>query len=402
MILSSNTCWLLICSALVMLMTPGLALFYGGLVRNKNVLNTTLMSFICLGIISVEWFFIGYSMSFGKDVGGIIGGLNHIFLAGVGLEPSQNYATTIPHALFMLFQMMFAIITPALISGAIVERMKFSAYVLFVLFWAILVYNPLCHWVWGKGGWMAKLGILDFAGGIVVHISAGISALVAALVVGKRKGYPGSQFVPHNLPLAVIGAGLLWFGWFGFNAGSALGANKIAVLAAVNTHIAGAAAAVTWIIAEWYHYGKPSTLGVISGLVAGLATITPASGFVPMWAALIIGLLAGIICYTAVVLKVKMGFDDSLDAFSIHGIGGIFGTISLGIFAKYGATGLIYGNFHQFLLQVGGALFTIIYCGTLTFLILKILDLIIGIRSSEEDEVMGLDLSEHGEEAYKI
>lgn len=402
MVSGADLVWVLVSMAFVMLMTPGLGVFYGGLVRNKNVLNTTLMSFICLGIISVEWVIIGYSMSFGNDIGGIVGGLNHFFLNNVGLDPSANYASTIPHALFMLFQMMFAIITPALISGAVVERMKFSAYVLFVILWAILVYNPLCHWVWGKGGWMAKMGILDFAGGIVVHISAGISALVAALILGKRKGYPGAQFVPHNLPLAVIGAGLLWFGWFGFNAGSALGANKTAVLAAVNTHIAGAAAAVTWVIAEWYHLGKPSTLGIISGLVAGLATITPASGFVPVWAALIIGLFAGIICYTAVVVKVKMGFDDSLDAFSIHGVGGIFGTISLGIFAKYGAKGLIFGNFSQFLLQILGGLFTIIYCGLLTFFILKILDKTVGIRASEEDEVMGLDLSEHGEEAYKI
>jgi len=402
MISNVDLVWVLISVAFVMLMTPGLALFYGGLVRNKNVLNTTLMSFICLGVVSVEWFLIGYSMSFGQDVMGIIGGLNHLFLAGVGLEPSSNYATTIPHALFMLFQMMFAIITPALISGAIVERMKFSAYILFTIFWSILVYNPLCHWVWGKGGWMTKLGVLDFAGGMVVHISAGISALVAALVIGKRKGYPSSQFVPHNLPLAVIGAGLLWFGWFGFNAGSALGANKIAVLAIVNTHIAAAAAAVSWVAAEWYHLGKPSTLGVISGLVAGLVSITPACGFVPIWSALLIGLFAGIICYTAVVIKVKMGFDDSLDAFSIHGIGGIFGSISVGVFASYGAKGFIFGNFHQLLLQIGATLFAVTYCGILTFLILKSIDAIIGIRVTEEDEIIGLDLSQHGEEAYKI
>jgi len=298
--------------------------------------------------------------------------------------------------------MMFAIITPALISGAIVERMKFSSYILFILAWSIIVYNPLCHWVWGKGGWLAKIGVIDFAGGIVVHISAGISALAAALVLGKRKGYPGGQFVPHNLPLAAIGAGLLWFGWFGFNGGSALGANKIAVLAAINTHIAGAAAAVTWVIAEFIHLGKPSTLGIISGLVAGLATITPASGFVPMWAALVIGLLAGVICYLAVILKVKMGFDDSLDAFSIHGVGGVLGTIALGIFASYGAKGLLAGNVQQFIAQIGGVIVTILYCGILTVIILKVIDFTIGLRVSEEDEVMGLDLTQHGEEGYKI
>jgi Amt family ammonium transporter len=402
MISNADVVWVLVSMAFVMLMTPGLAAFYGGLVRNKNVLNTALMSFIALGVISIEWFIIGYSMSFGKDIGGIIGGFSHIFLKGVGLDPSPDYASTIPQGLFMLFQMMFAIITPALISGAIVERMKFSSYILFILAWSIIVYNPLCHWVWGKGGWLAKIGVIDFAGGIVVHISAGISALAAALVLGKRKGYPGGQFVPHNLPLAAIGAGLLWFGWFGFNGGSALGANKIAVLAAINTHIAGAAAAVTWVIAEFIHLGKPSTLGIISGLVAGLATITPASGFVPMWAALVIGLLAGVICYLAVILKVKMGFDDSLDAFSIHGVGGVLGTIALGIFASYGAKGLLAGNVQQFIAQIGGVIVTILYCGILTVIILKVIDFTIGLRVSEEDEVMGLDLTQHGEEGYKI
>ncbi len=402
MISNADVVWVLVSVGLVMLMTPGLAIFYGGLVRNKNVLNTILMSFIALGIISLEWFVIGYSMSFGKDIGGIVGGLNHFFLSGVGLSPSNAYAHTIPQVLFMLFQMMFAIITPALISGAIVERMKFSSYVLFILLWAIFVYNPLCHWVWGKGGWLARLGVIDFAGGIVVHISAGISALVASLVVGIRKGYPRAEFIPHNLPLAAIGAGLLWFGWFGFNGGSALAANKIAVLAVANTHIAGAAAAVSWIVAEWLHVGKPSTLGIISGLVAGLATITPASGFVPMWAALVIGLLAGAICYLAVVMKVRLGFDDSLDAFSIHGIGGILGTFCLGFFAFYGAKGLFFGNPGQVGAQFLGAAVAVVYCGVLTGVILKIIDWIIGLRPLEEDEVMGMDLTQHGEEGYKI
>jgi len=402
MISNADVVWVLVSVGLVMLMTPGLAIFYGGLVRNKNVLNTILMSFIALGVISLEWFILGYSMSFGKDMGGIIGGLNHFFLKGVGLSPSPDYGHTIPQALFMLFQMMFAIITPALISGAIVERIKFSSYVAFILLWSIFVYNPLCHWVWGKGGWLARLGVIDFAGGIVVHISAGISALAAALVVGKRKGYPRAEFVPHNLPLAAIGAGLLWFGWFGFNGGSALAANKIAVLAAANTHIAGAAAAVAWIVAEWLHMGKPSTLGIISGLVAGLATITPASGFVPMWAALIIGLLAGGVSYFAVIVKVRMGFDDSLDAFSIHGIGGILGTLCLGLFAAYGAKGLFFGNPAQLGAQFMGAAVAVIYCGILTATILKLIDVTIGLRPAEEDEVMGMDLTQHGEEGYKI
>ena len=402
MISGADTAWLLVASALVMLMTPGLAFFYGGMVRNKNVLNTLFLSFIALAVITLEWIIIGYSMSFGKDIGGFIGGLNHLFLRGVGLAPSPDYATTVPAVVFMIFQMMFAIITPALISGAVVERMKFSAYVWFILLWSLLVYNPVCHWVWGGGGWLGKLGALDFAGGTVIHINAGISALVAAIVLGKRKGYPRADLSPHNLGLTAIGAGLLWFGWFGFNAGSALGANQTAALAFVTTHIAAASASFSWIIAEWIHVGKPSTLGAVSGLVAGLVAITPAAGFVSPIAAIFIGFGAGIICYIAVLLKGKFGYDDSLDAFGVHGIGGIWGAIATGIFASHDATGLLAGNFHQFIVQIIAVVVSVVYAGVMSFIILKVIQAIIGLRVSSEDEVTGLDLTGHGEVGYKL
>ena len=402
MISGADTAWLLVASALVMLMTPGLAFFYGGMVRNKNVLNTLFLSFIALAVITLEWIIIGYSMSFGKDIGGFIGGLNHLFLRGVGLAPSPDYATTVPAVVFMIFQMMFAIITPALISGAVVERMKFSAYVWFILLWSLLVYNPVCHWVWGGGGWLGKLGALDFAGGTVVHINAGISALVAAIVLGKRKGYPRADLSPHNLGLTAIGAGLLWFGWFGFNAGSALGANQTAALAFVTTHIAAASASFSWIIAEWIHVGKPSTLGAVSGLVAGLVAITPAAGFVSPIGAIFIGFGAGIICYIAVLLKGKFGYDDSLDAFGVHGIGGIWGAIATGIFASHDATGLLAGNFHQFIVQIIAVVVSVVYAGVMSFIILKVIQAIIGLRVSSEDEVTGLDLTGHGEVGYKL
>ncbi len=402
MISGADTAWLLVASALVMLMTPGLAFFYGGMVRSKNVLNTLFLSFIALAVITLEWVVIGYSMAFGRDIGGFIGGLNHLFLHGVGLTPSPNYASTVPVLVFMIFQMMFAIITPALISGALVERMKFSAYVWFILLWAILVYNPVCHWVWAKGGWLGKLGALDFAGGTVVHINAGISALIVALVLGKRKGYPSANFVPHNLTLTAIGAGLLWFGWFGFNAGSALGANQTAALAFVTTHIAAAAASFSWLMAEWIHVGKPSTLGAVSGLVAGLVAITPAAGFVSPIGAIFIGLGAGVICYISVLLKGKFGYDDSLDAFGVHGVGGIWGAIATGIFACHNATGLLSGNVHQFIVQVIAVAVSIVYAGFMTFVILKVIQAIIGLRVEAEEEVTGLDLTSHGETGYKL
>ncbi len=402
MISGADTVWLLMSSALVMLMTPGLAFFYGGMVRSKNVLNTLLLSFIALAVISLEWVALGYSMAFGHDIGGVIGGLNHLFLSGVGLSPSTNYATTVPAIVFMVFQMMFAIITPALISGAVVERMKFSSYVWFIFLWAIFVYNPLCHWVWGKGGWLGRLGALDFAGGTVVHINAGISALVAALVLGKRKGYPSPRFVPHNLGLTAIGAGLLWFGWFGFNGGSALAANKIAALAFVTTQIAAAAASFSWIMAEWIHVGKPSTLGALSGLVAGLVAITPAAGFVSPMGAVFIGLGAGIICYIAVLLKARFGYDDSLDAFGVHGIGGIWGALATGIFACEGASGLLLGNWHQLFIQALAVGVSVVYAGGCSFIILKLIEKTIGLRVEQEDEIMGLDLTAHGESGYKL
>jgi len=402
MISGADTAWLLVSSALVMLMTPGLAFFYGGMIRSKNVLNTLFLSFIALSVITLEWVVIGYSMSFGNDIGGIIGGLNHIFLHGVGFSPSPDYASTVPELVFMVFQMMFAIITPALISGAVVERMKFSSYVWFILLWGLLVYNPVCHWVWGKGGWLEKLGALDFAGGTVVHINAGISALVASIVLGKRKGYPSSNFVPHNLTLTAIGAGLLWFGWFGFNAGSALGAGKIAALAFVTTHIAAAAASFSWTLAEWFHVGKPSTLGAVSGLVAGLVAITPAAGFVSPVGAIFIGLGAGVICYIAVLLKGRFGYDDSLDAFGVHGVGGIWGAIATGIFACHGASGLLMGNVHQFGVQILAVAVSILYAGAMTFIVLKIVQAFIGLRVSPEDEITGLDLTSHGEAGYKL
>ncbi len=402
MISGGDTAWLLIASALVMLMTPGLAFFYGGMVRSKNVLNTLFLSFIALAVISLEWTIIGYSMAFGNDIGGIIGKLNHFLLYGVGLQPSHNYATTVPALVFMIFQMMFAIITPALISGAVVERMKFSAYICFILLWGLFVYNPICHWVWAKGGWLNRLGALDFAGGTVVHINAGISALIIALILGKRKGFPNADFVPHNLGLTAIGAGLLWFGWFGFNAGSALGANKIAVLAFVTTHIAAATASLSWILAEWIHIKKPSMLGAVSGLVAGLVAITPAAGFVSPIGAIVIGIGAGIICYIAVLFKGRFGYDDSLDAFGVHGIGGIWGAIATGIFACHGAKGLLMGNVHQLFVQIIAVIASIGYAAFMTFIIVKVIDFVIGLRVEEDDEVMGIDLTIHGETGYKF
>jgi Amt family ammonium transporter len=331
---AGDTVFVLISAALVMLMTPGLALFYGGMVRSKNVLGTLMQSFFILGIISVEWVLWGYTMSFGPDHGGIIGGLSMLGLSGVGMTPSPDYGSTIPQLAFMIFQCMFAVITPALITGAFAERMKFGALILFTLLWATFVYNPLCHWVWAVGGWMGGLGALDFAGGTVVHISSGISALAAAIFVGKRLGYGTTAFIPHNLPMTLTGAALLWFGWFGFNAGSALAADGLAANAFVVTHLASAAGAVSWIIFEWMHRGKPTTLGVASGAVAGLVAITPASGFVGPMSSLIIGFMAGAFCYGAVLLKTRLGYDDSLDVVGIHGVGGTWGALATGLFAS--------------------------------------------------------------------
>ncbi len=398
----ADTAWLLVSTALVMLMTPGLAFFYGGMVRSRNVLNALMMSLVALGVITLQWVVIGYSLSFGHDIGHIIGGLNHLFLRGVGMDPSPIYAPTVPHLVFMAFQMMFAIITPALISGAVVERMKFSAYVVFVLLWATLVYDPVCHWVWGHGGWLARLGALDFAGGTVVHINAGISALAAALVLGRRKGFLKEPIMPNNVVLTAIGAGLLWFGWFGFNAGSALASGKLSALAFVNTHVAAATAALSWLIIEYIQHGKASTIGFCSGLVAGLVAITPAAGFVNVLGAIFIGATVGPICYSAVVLKVKLGYDDSLDAFGVHGIGGLWGALATGLVAVVGARGLFTGSAAQFGKQVLASGVTIVYAFVLTYIILKVIDAVMGLRVGPEVEQVGLDLELHGEEGYKI
>lgn len=396
----ADTAWLMVSCALVLLMTPGLALFYGGMVSEKNVLSTTMHSFIALGIITLQWVAIGYSLAFGSDAGGgFIGGLEYAFLNGVGLEPQEG--STIPHILFMAFQMMFAIITPALISGAIAERMKFSAYVLFILLWATLVYDPICHWVWGPDGWLGARGALDYAGGTVVHLSSGIAALMCAMVLGRRRR-PGP---PHNLTLTLIGAGLLWFGWFGFNAGSALAANENAALALVNTHLAAGTAAFAWAIAEWFKQGKPTALGVASGLVAGLVCITPAAGFVgPGWS-VFIGLAAGLVCYGAVLAKSKLGYDDALDAFGIHGVGGALGAILTGALASEawgGTNGLLYGDSQPFIQNIIGVAAAAAYSFVVTFIILKAIDVTIGLRVTDDEESEGLDTNLHGEEGYHM
>ena len=404
---AGDTAFVLVSAALVMLMTPGLALFYGGMVRNKNVLGTIMQSFIILGIITFEWVLWGYSMSFGPDHGGLIGGLDWFGLKGVGMTPSPDYGSSVPHLAFMIFQCMFAIITPALITGAFAERLKFTAFLLFILLWGTFVYNPLAHWVWGVGGWMGKMGALDFAGGTVVHISSGISALAAALIIGRRLGYGSSAYIPHNVPMTVTGAALLWFGWFGFNAGSALASNGLAASAFVVTHIASAMAALSWMFMEWRHRGKPTTLGAASGAVAGLVAITPGSGFVGPVSAIIIGVLAGVICYGGVLLKSKLGYDDSLDVVGIHGLGGAWGALATGLFASTkvnpdGANGLFFGSPGQLWIQFVSVIVTMVFAFVMTLVILKIVDMIIGLRVSEEEEVKGLDISLHNEAGYSL
>ena len=402
---AGDTVFVLLSAALVMLMTPGLALFYGGMVRSKNVLGTLMQSFFILGIISIEWVLWGYTMSFGPDHGGIIGGLTMLGLKGVGMTPSPDYGSTIPQLAFMIFQCMFAVITPALITGAFAERMKFGAFVLFTLLWATFVYNPLCHWVWGVGGWMGGLGALDFAGGTVVHISSGISALAAALIMGKRLGYGTTSFIPHNLPMTLTGAALLWFGWFGFNAGSALAADGLAASAFVVTHLASAAAAVSWVFFEWIHRGKPTTLGVASGAVAGLVAITPGSGFVGPMSSLIIGFLGGALCYGGVLLKTRLGYDDSLDVVGVHGVGGTWGALATGLFASTeinsgGANGLFFGNPGQLWIQFISVVATMAFAFIMTLIILKVVDMVMGLRISEDEERMGMDTTIHNEAGY--
>ena len=406
---TGDTAWMLTSSALVLMMTaPGLALFYGGLVRRKNGLATIMQSFVLMAVISIQWVLWGYTLAFGPDHGGLIGGLNWLGLVGVGGDPNPDYAPTIPHQAFMIYQCMFAVITPALITGAIAERMKFSAFLLFSLLWATLIYDPLAHWVWGKGGWIGTnggMGALDFAGGTVVHISSGISALAAVLVMGKRLGYPHEAMPPHNLPFAVIGAALLWVGWFGFNAGSALSSGALAASAFVATNTGAAAAALGWMFAEWSVRGKPTVLGAASGAVAGLVAITPASGFVGPVSSIIIGGMAGAICFTACNLKPKFGYDDSLDVVGVHCVGGTTGALLTGLFASKavnaaGADGLLFGNPKQFGIQLIAVVVSLVYCFVGAFVLLKVVDAVVGLRVTEEDEVVGLDLSQHGENAY--
>jgi Amt family ammonium transporter len=407
MINSGDTAWVLISSALVMLMTPGLAFFYGGMVRKKNVLSILMQCFIVLCLLSVQWVLYGYSISF-APAEGFWGGFKWFGLQGVGLEPYADYAGTIPHQAFMIFQAMFAIITPALILGAFAERMKFSAFLTFVLLWATFVYGPVCHWVWGVGGWLRKLGALDFAGGTVVHINAGIAALVTALIIGKRKNIEKNIPAPHNMPFVVLGTGLLWFGWFGFNAGSALAANGLATNAFVVTNTAAAAAGLSWAGIEWLRNGKPTIFGAASGAVAGLVAITPAAGFVSVIPAIVIGITVSLFCFTAVaIIKPKMGYDDALDAFGVHCIGGIWGALATGLFASKavnasGADGLFFGNPKQFFVQFMAAGATFIYSLVATVIIYKVVDLVIGVRVSEKEEAMGLDLTQHNERACTI
>ena len=417
---NGDNAWLLVSSALVLMMSaPGLILFYGGLVRQKNVLGTMMHSLVLMGVVSVLWVLFGYSMAFGDGNAFCGNPLQHFLLRGVGAAPNPDYGATVPAESFMLFQMMFAIITPALISGAVAERMKFSAWLLFTVLWVTFVYFPLAHMVWGKGGWFnwalgGKIPVLDFAGGTVVHISSGVSALVCALVLGKRLGYPREPMPPHNVVLSLIGVGLLWVGWFGFNAGSAVNAGKLATSAFAATHFSASAAALSWAFCEWWQKGRPSVLGVASGMVAGLATITPASGFVSIPAALVIGLAAGAVCYFAVThLKSRFGYDDSLDVFGVHGVGSTLGMLMLGFLAstlinpavavtwkQNGQLVSLAGGAGQFVNQFKGVAFTMLFAGAATFVILKVVNALVGLRVSEEDETLGLDLTQHGESAY--
>jgi len=405
---SGDTAWVLTSAALVLLMTaPGLALFYGGMVRRKNVLSTLMQSFILAALITVQWVLFGYSLAFSPDHHGLIGGLSWVGLNSVGAMPDPDYAATIPHSVYMLFQCMFAVITPALITGAIAERVTFRGFFLFTLLWATLIYDPLAHWVWGAGGWLHQMGALDFAGGTVVHISSGISALAAAILLGRRMGYPHEPITPHNLTMTVTGAGLLWFGWFGFNAGSALAANGLAASAMVATHVAAAAAALSWMFTEWMARGKPTVLGAASGAVAGLVAITPASGYVGPMAALIIGIAAGAICFYAVSVKYRFGYDDALDVVGVHCVGGITGALLTGVFASKlinpaGADGLLNGNPGQLLTQVVAVIATLLFAFAGSWILLKVVDGLVGLRVDSDEEHLGLDLSQHSEVGYAL
>ena len=403
MIDTGDTAWVLISAALVFVMTPGLAFFYGGMVRSKNVLTTIMQSFFIIAMISVEWVILGYAMTFGTDIGGFIGSLDKVGLAGVGLNVLEN--GTIPELAFVAFQCMFTVITPALITGAFAERMRFAAFAVLILLWAIFIYNPMAHWVWG-GGFLAELGALDFAGGLVIHILSGVSGLTICILLGTRRGYGQFAMIPHNLPMTVLGAALLWFGWFGFNAGSALGANGLAANAFVTTQAAAAAATVSWVLVEWYRNGKPTILGAASGCIAGLVAITPAAGFVKPMPALAIGLIGGIVCYFAVaVLKEKLGYDDSLDAFGVHGIGGTWGSIATGLWATTevnpaGADGLFYGETHLLFAQVVSVIVAYALAIVGTYILFQIVSHFMKVRADETEEIAGLDVVEHGERGY--
>ncbi len=407
MINAADTAFILAAAGLVLLMTPGLALFYAGMVRSKNVLGTMMQSLFMIALISFEWVYLGYSMSFGPDVAGLglIGDLSWFALNGVTTAPSPDYATTIPQTVFMIYQCMFAIITPALITGAFAERVRFVPFLVFALLWAIFVYNPVCHWVWSSGGWLAKMGVMDFAGGLVVHVTCGAAALAAVLVIGPRRGYGRQSFMPHNLPMTFVGTALLWFGWFGFNGGSALAANEVAATAFVATHLAGMAGMFMWVVMEWFTQGKATTLGAASGAISGLATITPAAGFVGPNAAIVIGILAGMVCFGAVNLKGRLKLDDSLDVVGIHGVGGVIGTLCLGLFASTavnpgGVDGLLAGNAAQLGKQAFGVVVVGGYTLVISWVILKIVHSTMGLRVEEDAEIVGLDSTEHSESAY--
>jgi len=401
---AGDTAWILVATALVMMMTPALAFFYGGMVRKKNLLSTINLSFITVALISLQWVLIGYTLAFGTSVGGLIGGMDFFGLDTVGAEPNAGYAATIPHLAFAAYQMMFAIITPALITGAFVERVRFKAFLVFTVLWATLVYDPVAHWVWGVGGILRSMGALDFAGGTVVHITAGFSALAFAIVLGKRKWFGQAPLEPNNIPLTVLGAGLLWMGWFGFNGGSALAANGLAVNALVTTNTAAAAAALVWMFLSWRD-NKPSVLGIVTGAVVGLVAITPAAGFVTPMAAIVIGGLAAPISYYAIKLRQRWGLDESLDVWACHGMGGTWGALATGLFATKlinpaGADGLFYGNPGQFFVQALAAVVSIAFAFGVTFIITKLLSRFMGLRVTENEEEVGLDISEHGERAY--
>jgi len=407
MINAGDTAWVLTCTGLVMLMTPGLAFFYGGMVRRKNILGILMQCFIVLCILTLQWVLFGYSLAFSPG-SKFIGSLSWFGLHGVGVAPYAAYSESIPHEAYMIFQAMFAIITPALIIGAFAERMRFSAFLIFMILWATFVYDPVCHWIWGVGGWLKELGVIDFAGGAVVHINAGIAALVTALIIGKRSGYGNKPIPPHNLPFTVLGTALLWFGWFGFNAGSALGAGGLAVHALVATHVAAATAGLTWALLEWVYAGTPTIFGTATGSIAGLATVTAASGFVDVFGAIVIGFAASLVCFVCVsMLKPRLGYDDSLDAFGVHGAGGILGMLATGFFATKainpgGPDGALFGNPHQLLLQLIAVAAVVVYSIVATYIIYKVIGLFVPMRVTNRDEIMGLDLSQHNEVAYTV